>query len=201
MVVAAAVLVLKPSSREKITPTFKASTAVDLKPGPTQVRAVAFSNDFPADTQSHVLSTLGAYVEKGVVAPLRTAKAVDTDLATIFDAGAKARLVGVERGIVLDEGLPKAIGKIGVTTPPVPLTALNDASGKVVLVSADVRFAITARTAKGTVTINRNGSLVFAPDPSGAWKITGWTLSTDRGGPGVTPAAASSEPTTTTVAR
>ena len=200
VVAAAAFFVLKKDSNEKSAPAFKASTAVDLQSGATTIAGVSFIADFPPDVQNQVLATLGAYVDNGIVTPLRKGKATDASLAAAFDTAAIARLVGPERAIVLDENLPKAVGKITVTTPPVPLSALIDRDNTPLLVTTDVQFAVKARTAKGVVTINRTGSFVFAPDASGAWKITGWTLSTDRGGPGVTPAPAASDPTTTTVA-
>jgi hypothetical protein len=200
VVAAAAFFVLQKDPTEKRAPAFKASTAVDLQPGATTIAGVSFVADFPADVQNQVLATLGAYVDDGIVTPLRKGKATDASLAAAFDAAAIARLATPERAIVLDEGLPKAVGKVTVTTLPVPMTALVDRDNKVVLVTTDVQFSVSARAAKGVVTINRTGSFVFAPDASGAWKITGWTLSTDRGGPGVTPAPAASDPTTTTVA-
>jgi hypothetical protein len=193
-----AYLVLKPSSSGPSAPTFKASTAVDLQPGTVTAASTGFNGTVPAEVPSQVLSSLGTYVEDGIVAPLRTGKAVDADLAKVFDAAALTALVPPERGIVLDEGLPKAVGKVSVTTPAVPLTVLLDKDGTPVAVSADVQFAVTARAEKGVITINRKGSLVFAPDGAGGWKITGWTLSTERGGPGVTPAAAATSDTTTT---
>ncbi|MCJ7437713.1 MAG: hypothetical protein MUP97_08135 [Acidimicrobiia bacterium] len=203
VVAAAAFFVLK-SSNEKSAPEFKASTAVDLKPGATKVDAVGFSNDFPVDVQNQVLATLGAYVDNGIVAPLRKGKANDASLATAFDPAGIARLVGAERATVLDENLPKAVGRITVKTPPVPLSALADGDGKIVLVATDVQFSVKARSAKGVLEISHTGSFVLAPDASGAWRITGWTLSTDRGGPGVPPASTpastpASDPTTTTV--
>ena len=200
VVAAAAFFVLKKDSTEKSAPKFKASTAVDLQPGETKIETLGFTGDLPSDVQNQVLATLGAYVDTGIVAPLRKGKATDASLATAFDEPAIARLVAPERSIVLDEKLPKAVGKITVTTPPVPISALVDRDNKPLLVTTDVQFAVKARTAKGVVTINRTGSFVFAPDASGTWKITGWTLSTDRGGPGVTPAPAASDTTTTTVA-
>jgi hypothetical protein len=197
---AAAFFVLKKDSTENAGPQFKASTAVDLQAGEATVSAVGNPVEFPADVRDQVLTTLGAYVETGVVAPLRQGKADDAALATAFDPAAITRLSGADRALVLDEGLPKAVGRVSVTTPPVPLNALVDRDGKVVAISAGVQLAVNARAAKGTVQINRTGSFVLAPDAGGAWRITGWTLSTDRGGPGVTPAPAGSDSTTTTVA-
>lgn len=200
VVVAAAFFVLTKDSNEKSGPDFKASTAVDLQPGEATVAAVGNPIEFPTDVRDAALATLGNYVETGIVEPLRKSKVDDAALAKVFDEAAIARLVGAERAIVFDEGLPKAVGKVAVTTPPVPLTALADRDGKVVLVTVGVQFAVNARAAKGVVQINRTGSFVLAPDGTGAWKITGWTLTTDRGGPGVAPAPTpASDSTTTTV--
>jgi hypothetical protein len=199
VVAAAAFFVLK-SSNEKSAPQFKASTAVDLKSGEATVATVGSPIEFPTDVRDAALATLGAYVETGIVEPLRKGKVNDAALAKVFDEVAIARLVGAERATVLDENLPKAVGKVTVKTPPVPLSALADGDGKIVLVATDVQFSVKARSAKGVLKINHTGSFVLAPDASGAWRITGWTLSTDRGGPGVPPASTpASDPTTTTV--
>jgi hypothetical protein len=195
-----AYLFLAQDSNSKDTPTFKASTAVDLQPGTVTAAAASLNGTVAPEIPAQVLQVLGTYVEDGIVAPLRTGTADDAALATVFDPAAVAALVGTERAIVLDEGLPKAVGKVTVTTPPVPLTVLVDAEGKAIAVSAGVQLAVSARAEKGLVQINRNGSFVFAPDGAGGWKITGWTLSTDRGGPGVTPASTPAPETTTTVA-
>jgi hypothetical protein len=198
VVAAALFFVLKKDSNEKSGPELEASTAVNLRPGALKVDAVGFSNDFPVEAQHQVLATLGAYVDAGIVAPLRKGKANDASLAAAFDPAAIARLVGTERATVLDENLPKVEGKITVKTPPVPISALADGDGKIVLVSTDVRFSVKARSARGAVEINHTGSFVFAPDANGAWRITGWTLSTDRGGPGVPPASTPASDTKTT---
>jgi len=198
VVAAALFFVLKKDSNAKSGPELEASTAVDLKPGALKVDAVGFSNDFPVDEQHQVLATLGAYVDNGIIAPLRKGKANDASLAAAFDPAAIARLVGPERATVLDENLPKVEGTITVKTPPVPISALADSDGKIVLVSTDVQFSVKARSAKGAVEINHTGSFVFAPDANGAWRITGWTLSTDRGGPGMPPASTPAPATKTT---
>ena len=201
VVAAGAFVLLSGGSDTKSGPTFKASTAVDLQPGETTAAAASpFSGTVPPEVPGQILSVLGTYVEDGIVAPLRKGKADDAALATVFDPAAIAALVGDQRAIVLDEGLPKAVGKVTVTTPPVPLTVLLDKDGKAIAVSAGVQLAVTARVEKGNVQINRTGTFVFAPDAAGGWKITGWTLSTDRGGPGVTPTSTAASVTTTTVA-
>jgi hypothetical protein len=172
-------------------PEFKASTSVDLTAGEVQVVGLRLAPvELPAEVRDQMLSTIGTYVDGGIVKALRTGKADDAELAPIFDAAATAQLAGDARTIVYDEGLPKAVGKITITTPPVAFTGLADAEGAIVLVSANLDLKITARAEKGTVTVQRTGSFVFAPDPSGVWKITGWTFAVTRGG--------SALPTTTT---
>lgn len=194
VIAGAAFLVLRSDSTKDAGPELHASTSVDLQPGDLTVDAVGAPFEFPTDVRDLVLSTLGAYVDHGIVNPLRTGAAVETDLATVFDAAALTRLAGADRVLLLDEGLPKAVGEVKITTPPVSMTALADADGKIVLVSASVALSVDAQTKKGRLEELRSGSLVFAPDEAGAWKITGWTLGTERGGKALGPT------TTTTVA-
>jgi hypothetical protein len=183
----------------KDAPTFKASTAVDLKVGASKVEGVNFSKavELSADAQNKILSTLGTYVENAIVEPLRKGKADNTALLTSFDAAAAPK-VPTDRAILTDEGLPKAVGEIKVTTPPVALTGLSDFDGNIILVSAAVDFHVTSRAEKGTTKIRRAGTFVFAPDPSGEWKITGWTIGVIRNGAGVS--TATTVPATPTTA-
>ena len=145
-----------------------------------------------SEVSAAVMTTLGEYAESAMVTPLRKGKPASAALANVFDAPALARLSGPDRTVVLDEGLPRAVGKIDVSSPPIPLTGLADASGNTILVSADVKLTAKARTEKGVIGVTRVGTFVLAPDASGIWKITGWTLTTDRRGPGT-----SVSPTTT----
>ena len=178
----------------------KASTTVDLKAGALKIESVSvfppLPKEFPTDVRDKVLKTIGTYIDKGIVASLRTSKADDAGLAPAFDAGAAAKLTGPDRAVLLDEGLPKAVGNLKVTTPPVPLTALSAADGNVQLVAADIKLEITAHAASGLVKISRSGTLVFALQLSGDWRITGWTLHIDRSGPGLPSAPTSTTPTT-----
>jgi hypothetical protein len=134
-----------------------------------------------------------------MVVPLRKGKAVDAKLATIFDQAAIARLAGTDRTLLLDEGLPKAVGRIDVTTPPVAMTGLADSEGKLLLVTATIDLAVEARAKRGVMTIQRTGSLVFIQQGDGSWLITGWTLHVERGGPGVATAPTTVPTTATTV--
>jgi len=174
-------------------PTYTASESVNLTAGPTTLHTGTFiGGTFSPDVSAAVMTTLGAYAESAMVTPLRKGKPASDALANVFDAPALARLSGPDRTVVLDEGLPRAVGKIDVSSPPIPLTGLADASGNTILVSADVKLTAKARSEKGVIGVTRVGTFVLAPDASGIWKITGWTLTTDRRGPGTSVA-----PTTT----
>jgi hypothetical protein len=184
----------------KDAPTFKASTAVDLKVGDAKVEGVNFTKavTISDDAKNKILAGLGTYVENAIVEPLRKGKANDTKLVTTFDAAAAAK-VPTDRATLTDEGLPKAVGEIKVTTPPVALTGLSDFDGNLILVSAVVDLQITSRAEKGTTKIHRFGTFVFAPDPGGDWKITAWTIVVTREGVGV-PTATTTPGTPTTAA-
>ncbi len=169
--------------------------AVSLPVGTLKVEKPGFPADFPADVQTQVMALYTRYVDDGIVTALRTGKAKDADLPTLVDAGVTAKLAGPDRAVLFDEDLPPAVGKVTVTSSqPVPLTALAEFDGKAVIVIAGVQLDIVANNKSGPVHIVRSGDLLFAPDLTGAWKITGFDLSVDRSGKGV-PGA-----TTTTVA-
>ena len=170
-----------------------ASTAVNLKVGQLQLVSVQGGGELPPDLADQVLGVIGQYVDDGIVGPLRKGTADDQKLAAIFDAGAIARLA-TDRPVLLDEGLPKATGNIKITAPPVNMLGL--ASGPaVVLMTTAIDFKIKAELSSGTVTIHRQGTLVFVRQDSGEWQITGWTLHVDRNGTGVQ-ATTTAPPTT-----
>lgn len=198
LVIVVAVLVLGGGDEGKTGPQFEASTSVDLTAGDTVVHGVnpLVPIGLPPELRDQVLAAIGTYVDNGIVNPLRTGKVDDDALATTFDAASVARLAGVERAILFDEGLPKAVGKIKVATPPVIMNALADRDANIVLLAANFDLTISARAEKGTVNIHRVGSFVFTPDEAGVWKISGWTISITRTGPGVTPEPTTVPPTT-----
>jgi hypothetical protein len=176
--------------KKKDGPTFEASTAVDLKVGNLDIVSPSGQGAFPPELAEELIGVIGKYVDEGIVAPLREGKATDPELQKVFDLGAINRLTA-DRAVLLDEELPEAVGKIDITAPPVNMLAL--ASGpKIILVTTAVDLSVEAETETGTVTVHRTGTLVFAQAQGGEWRITGWTLHVDRGGPGV--------PTTTTLA-
>jgi hypothetical protein len=155
--------------------------------------------EFTPEVRDAILSTIGSYVDEGTVVPLRKGTAVDAELEKIFDLSAISRLAGTDRSLLLDEGLPKAVGTVKVTTPPVAMTALADIEGKILLVTATVDLAVEARAKRGVMTVQRTGTLVFIQQGDGSWRITGWTLHVERGGPGVATTPTTVPTTATTV--
>jgi hypothetical protein len=170
-------------------PEFDDSTTVDIEVGAASVHAAGIPAEFPADVRDQVLTGVVSYVDAAMVTPLRKGKADEAKLAALFDQGAAARLAGPDRAVLLDEGLPKVAGAIEVVaTGPyrLALGALQERDGQTVLVAAALDLRLTAEAEEGTIEIQRLGSIVFAKDLSGAWKITAWTLGVNRSGPGVT---------------
>ena len=180
----------------------EASTSVNLEVGHLTVESVnpfeGTPKTFSADARDTALTAVETYVHDATVVALRKGTASDTTLAAVFDEAAVTRLAGTDRALLVDEGLPKAVGKIAVKSPPVALTALMDRDGTIVLITASVDLDIKAQSRRGTTTITRTGTLVLSPQADDSWRITSWTLHVARGGPGVT--ASPTDATSTTVA-
>ena len=109
-------------------------------------------------------------------------------------AGTLAKATGVDRAVMLEEGLPKVTGDIVVAGKPVSFVGLGDQSGNLVLVTASVQFTVDGTIAgiKVPLHIEQRGDLVLAPDASGAWKVTAYHMAVTRSGGGVDTTAASS---------
>lgn len=186
----------------KEEPKLDTTTSVQLERGELFVESVvpfdAIPSNFPAEASDAAMALLEAYVQEATIEPLRTGTIKDTALPEIFDGPAVARLATLDRAVLLDEGLPKAVGKVTVEGTPIGLTALLDDRKNAVLITASIDIEITAESKKGLMTVSRIGALVLSRQLDATWKITAWSLHVDRSGPGVTPTP--TEPTTTTVA-
>jgi len=187
----------------KDAPEVDTSTSVELAVNPIafdSTNAYKTLNDFPRDVADAIHGSLETYVDIATVKPARKGAVVnDADLAAVFDQAAIARIVGTpDRDVLLDEGLPKATGRVRVTSPTMDLYALAETDGKVMLVTAIVQLGIEIEAKAGAITITRFGSMVFAPQPDGTWKVTGWTLHVERSGAGLGPTASTAAPTTST---
>jgi hypothetical protein len=138
----------------------------------------------PDDVRAKVLATLSTYVNAATVKPLQTGVVDDAALATTLGPAANQRATGIDRGTLVDAGIPKATGRIVVNTLPVKLTGLADATARVIVVTAHLDSIARTRTARGAITISRKGDLVFTPDGD-SWKIDGYDLAVERSGKGL----------------
>jgi hypothetical protein len=166
------------------TAASKPSSDVGLSAGATSVQSPIVFTAFPAGLGDQVMASLRRYVDDATVRALRTGR-VGADLSTVVDAGVSAQLAGADRGILVDEGLPAAVGRLTVRAPAVPLTALIGADGRPLIVIATVQLDVNASTGRGAVHIARAGDLEFAPAADGTWQLTGYDLTVDRDGKGV----------------
>ena len=145
-----------------------------LKPATSPPTAQAPRRRSPQAQAQQVLGTIRTYVDTAVIKPLRSGKPAG-DLSSVFDAGTLARATGVDRSVMLEEGLPKVTGDIVVTGKPVSFVGLGDQGGNLVLVTA-----VGAVTVDGTISGSRRRSTsskaatsCSRPTQSGAWKVTG----------------------------
>jgi hypothetical protein len=146
------------------------------------------------------LTVLGDYVKGATVTPLRSGAPSTADLGTVFDAGTLAQATTTDRGIVLDEGLPKVTGTLDVLAQPIALVGLGDQGGNLSLVTAAVLVDVKGQTAtKGApLHIVRKADFVLAPDGAGAWKVTAYSMVVTRAGAGLDPTTTTTATTTAT---
>ena len=174
------------------TPTTRPGTAVPIAAGPVTVTASGIAGTLSNADREAIVETVRRYVTAASIDPFRGRPV--GDLASVFAATAVTAANGPDRATVVDDGLPKATGKVTATAKPLAITALTDPSGAVVLVGVTLDLDVRASAAKGPVRVKRTGELVLEKDgPS--WKITSYRLAVDRSGAGLGPAAA---PTSTT---
>jgi hypothetical protein len=183
-------------SHEATRPTTHDRTTVDLRVGDVASDSAGPTATFTAAQAQGVVDVIRAYVDGAIVAPLRSG--TPSDLSTVFDAGALATVNGADKAVMTDTGLPKVTGDVSVRAKPVNLVALGDQSGTVVLVSATVDLTVDGKPqgAKVPMHVARTGDLVLAPDGSGGWRITSYSISVSRSGAGVGTTTSSPPPTT-----
>jgi hypothetical protein len=138
----------------------------------------------PDDVRTKILAAVSTYVNAATVKPLQTGAVDEAALATTLGPAATQRATGFDRATLVDEGIPKAAGRIVVNTLPVILTALADETGRIVVVTARLDSIARTRTEKGAITISRKGDLVFTPEGD-TWKIDGYDLAVERSGKGL----------------
>jgi hypothetical protein len=159
------------------------TSSVSLRVTGATVESAGPAVAFPTDLRNEAAQLVNQYVESAVVTALRTGVPA-ADLTTLFGPDAAGKLNGPDRGVLTDEGVPKATGSITSSSADTAFTALADTSGQIVLVSASLSLNLQNPVAGGTLHVVRTGDLLLAPD-GGPWKIAGYDLQVLRAGPGV----------------
>lgn len=132
------------------------------------------------DVASQIMETLGQYVDKGLIAPVKTGTP-PADVAALFDGGTQAAIQGPDKDVLFENGTPKRTGSFKPAADPVLITALSDGNGQFVLVTAAFNYRADVEVDGGTMTTARTIALTFAPE-NGPWKITGYDVSVTRQG-------------------
>jgi hypothetical protein len=178
--------------------TLAPTTNVSLQLGNVSTDSAGPPAQLTQEQADAILQVVTDYVDAASVDPLRTAKPAG-DLSAIFDAGALARVSGVDRAVMVDEGLPKVTGDLTVAAKPIDVLGLADQGGAIVLATASLDLEITgdAHVKAGPLKVVRRGDLVLAPDTSGAWKVTSFSVLVARTGAGLDPTTTTAAPPTT----
>jgi hypothetical protein len=180
-----------------------AKTNVDITLGDVSADSAGAPVTIAADQSQHVLDALTTYLNGATVQPLRTGKPATADFGAIFDANTLASATTTDRGILLDEGLPKVTGDLTVTAHPVALVGLGDQSGNLTLITAALVVDTTGVTkvTGAPLHIVRKADFTLQPDASGAWKITAYDVAVARDGTDLSPTTTSGAATTTGAAK
>ena len=133
-----------------------------------------------ADAANQIMAAVGQYVDKGLIAPVKTGKPPTGDVASLFDAGTQAAIQGPDKGVLFENGQPKLTGDFKPAAEPVIITALSDGNGQFVLATAAFTYRADEGVAGGTLNTARTIALTFTPD--NGWKITGYDVTLTRQG-------------------
>lgn len=132
------------------------------------------------DAANQIMAAVGQYVDKGLIAPVKTGKP-PTDVSGLFDDGTQAAIQGPDKDVLFETGTPRRTGDFKPSADPVIITALSDANGQFVLATATFNYRADVGVKGGTMNTARSIALTFAPD-NGPWKITGYDVSVTRQG-------------------
>jgi hypothetical protein len=190
-----------PGKHQAAAPRTDTLSVISLTAGEVTSDSAGPPTTVSSAQSDQILQVLDNYVTDATLQPLRSGKPTTADLSIVFDAGTLAKISGPDRGVALDEGLPKVTGPLTATAPPVAMVGLGDQTGNLVLVSATLSLDAKGKTAVkgGPLHIARKADFVLAPDPSGAWKVTSYDMVVARGGAGLD--ATTKAATTTTKAK
>jgi len=145
----------------------------------------------PDDAANQIMQMIGAYVDRGLVAPVKTGKPPE-NIAELFDAGTQPALEGPDKDILFESGQPERTGDFTPAAEPVIITALSDGGGQFVLATATFNYSSNVVVKGGALQTARTVALTFAPE-GGVWKITGYDATVSRQGAQVDVPAATAQ--------
>jgi hypothetical protein len=131
------------------------------------------------DAANQIMAAVGQYVDKGLIAPVKTGKP-PTDASALFDAGTQAAIQGPDKDVLFENGQPKLTGDFKPAAEPVVISALSDGNGQFVLATAAFKYRADEGVEGGTLNTARTIALTFTPD--NGWKITGYDVTLTRQG-------------------
>ena len=131
------------------------------------------------DAANQIMAAVGQYVDKGLIAPVKTGKP-PTDVSPLFDAGTQPAIQGPDKDVLFENGQPKLTGDFKPAAEPVVITALSDGNGQFVLATAAFKYRADEGVDGGTLNTARTIALTFTPD--NGWKITGYDVTLTRQG-------------------
>jgi len=132
-----------------------------------------------ADAANQIMAAVGQYVDKGLIAPVKTGKPL-TDVSGLFDAGTQTAIQGPDKDVLFENGQSKLTGDFKPAAEPVVITALSDGNGQFVLATAAFTYRADEGVDGGTLNTSRTIALTFTPD--NGWKITGYDVTLTRQG-------------------
>jgi hypothetical protein len=192
---------------EKAAPsstTAAPKTTFDITLGEVTADSAGAPVTIASDQSQKVLDALTTYVKGATVQPLRSGKPATADFGAIFDTNTLMSAMTTDRGILLDEALPRVTGDLTVTTQPVNLVGLGDQAGNLTLIATSLVVDATGATkVRGAAPVHvvRTADFTLQPDGSGAWKITAYNVTVARDGIDASPTTTTGAASTTGAAK
>jgi hypothetical protein len=186
------------SDASKTSTTVGPKTSVDIPLGDVSSDSAGGPVTVAADQSEHVLDALLTYVKGAMVEPLRSGKPATADFAAVFDPTTLASATTTDRGVLLDEGLPRVTGDLTVKAQPVAMVGLGDQGGALTLITAALAVDATGatKTRGAPLHVTRTANFTLQPDPAGTWKITAYQVAVTREGADLSTTTTATAPTT-----
>jgi hypothetical protein len=178
------------SDKKKVKPTPSTVPTTDTKGKPVvslklalgslSVLSTDTAKPFDRATARKIQTLVNSYIAAGMTKPLFTGS-VSPSLASYFAPSLRSRIgaKGHDRAALIDEHLPRLTSLTQAVKKPLALSALQT-RGQLVMIGAQVTILVKGETDDGPLAISRAGNLLFEPDSTHHWHITGYTLVVQR---------------------